>query len=92
MKKIGFKFNWMSLFFLTPIVVMWFLFFISKKTAIYPLNHPLPIPLNVVMTYSLPFLVGIVLTSIKIRRLYWWEWVEVTLTFRKFKKIKKRMY
>ncbi len=91
MKKIGFKFNWMSLFFLTPIVVMWLLFFISKKTIIYPLNYPMPLPLHTAIFYSLPFIIGIILTSIKIKGLYWWEWGEIFLTFKKFKKIKKRI-
>ena len=88
MKKIYFKFNWISLLFLAPVLALWFLFFISKKTIIYPLNHPLPIPLNVVITYSLPFLVGIILSSLKIKGLYWWERIIITLTLKKFEKIK----
>jgi len=84
MKKIYFKFNWMSFLFLAPVGGLWFLFFISQKTTVYPLNNPIPIPINFAITYSMPFLLGIVLASLKIKGLYWWEWVEIILILLKF--------
>ncbi len=92
MKKIYFRFNWMSLLFLAPVAVLWFLFFISKNTIVYPLDRPTPIPLKIVITYSIPFLFGTVLTSLKVRGLYWWERAQIFLIFKKFEFYKKIVY
>ncbi len=89
MKKIGFKFNWMSLFFMAPIGALWFLFFISRRVAVFPLNNPTPLSLDFTMIYSSLFLIGMILTALKIKGLYWWEWVEIFFTFKKFEFYKK---